>query len=85
VDRKALTELLGRVASGEVAVDEACERLRLLPFDGVTGDSNDKGTAQHGDIATVDHHRELRSGIPEIIYGESKSAAEIIAISRLKS
>ena len=53
-----------------MSVDVALERLRILPFDDL------------GDMARVDHHRELRSGVPEIVYGESKTASEIVLLLR---
>lgn len=65
MDAEALRHLLEAVATGETTVVAASERLRVLPF------------ADLGDMAVVDHHRELRSGIPEIVYGESKTADEI--------
>ena len=47
--------------------DDAVARLRRLPFADVDG-------------ATVDHHRHLRSGLPEAIYGPGKSPAQCVAI-----
>ena len=47
--------------------DAAVARLRRLPFADVDG-------------ATVDHHRHLRSGLPEAIYGPGKSPAQCVAI-----
>lgn len=46
------------------------ESLRTLPF------------RQLGHVATVDHHRALRQGFPEVIYGEFKTAEQIVAIMR---
>lgn len=62
-----LKELLDSVRSGAVAVDDAMAQLRELPF-------QDVGCAH------VDHHRELRLGIPEVIYGEGKSSEQIVRI-----
>jgi len=62
-----LKELLHAVQSGETTVDDAVERLRHFPF-------QDLGCAH------VDHHRELRQGMPEVIFGEGKSAEQIIRI-----
>lgn len=47
--------------------DDAVARLRRLPFSDVDG-------------ATVDHHRHLRSGLPEAIYGPGKTPAQCAAI-----
>ena len=49
-------------------MEQAAEELRALPF-------RDLG------FARVDHHRALRTGVPEVIYGEGKTAAQIAAIS----
>ncbi len=60
-------ELLDSVKQGVVTVDDALEQLRHFP-------SQDLGCAQ------VDHHRELRQGMPEVIFGEGKSVEQIIRI-----
>jgi NCAIR mutase (PurE)-related protein len=62
-----LRKLLESVRAGEIELGEAFERLRALPY-------RDVG------VASVDHHRSLRLGVPEVVYGESKSAAQILAI-----
>ncbi len=59
-----IRELLGAVSQGKTSVDDALERLRHLPF-------QDLGCAQ------VDHHRELRQGMPEVIFGEGKDVDQI--------
>src|SRR6185503_19504687 len=48
---------------------DALEALRRLPFRDVGG-------------ATVDHHRALRQGVPEVIFGEPKTAQQIVAIAQ---
>jgi NCAIR mutase (PurE)-related protein len=63
-----LRNLLDRVRSGALAVDEALTELELLPFEDI-------------DYARVDHHRKLRQGIPEVILGEGKTAEQIAGIS----
>jgi hypothetical protein len=57
-------ELLGRVAEGSLSPAAAADALRRLPF-------GDLGSAR------LDHHRHLRQGIPEAIYGPGKSAEEV--------
>lgn len=64
----ALQELLAKLQAGTLSVEETAARLRDLPFEKV------------GELARVDHHRQLRLGAPEIVYGESKSAEQIAAI-----
>ncbi len=61
-------ELLERVQGSEVSVEEALETLRQLPF-------RDIG------VATVDHHRALRQGVPEVIFGEKKTVDRISRIT----
>ena len=63
-----LKELLARVAAGEVSVEAALDDLRRLPFE-------DLG------FARVDHHRELRQGAPEVIFGGGKTPEQIAAIA----
>ncbi len=63
--------MLRGVADGRVAVDDAADRLRELPYHPV---AHQTGTT------VVDHHRELRTGIPEVVFGESKTAEQIAQI-----
>lgn len=67
VDRQALKKLLQQVRGGKVGVEKALDRLRMMPMD-------DLG------YATVDTHRALRRGFPEVIYGPGKTAEQIIGI-----
>ncbi|WP_260705276.1 nickel pincer cofactor biosynthesis protein LarB [Edaphobacter flagellatus] len=69
MNRSTLLDLLAAVERGEVAPAAAAERLSSLPFE-------DIGHAR------IDHHRTLRSGLPEVIYAAGKSpeqTAEIFA------
>jgi NCAIR mutase (PurE)-related protein len=68
VNASALRKLLGKLQDGTLTVDEVTDSLQMLPYESV------------GDMALVDHHRELRIGAPEIVYGESKSAEQIAKI-----
>ena len=63
---KTLT-LLNNVKSGEVTPEEALLRLKTQPFEDVG-------------YAKIDHHRELRHGINEVIYGEGKTTEQIAGI-----
>jgi NCAIR mutase (PurE)-related protein len=63
----ALRKLLQEVRSGAVSPDEAVARLRHLPFE-------DLG------FARVDHHRRVRSGMPEVIFSQGKSPAQVARI-----
>jgi len=62
-----LRELLTLVRSGELDVDAALERLRTFPYEIM-------------EDATLDHHRALRQGFPEVIMGEGKEAGQISRI-----
>jgi hypothetical protein len=64
-----LRRLLEQVAKGELSADAALEECRSLPFE-------DLG------FAKIDHHRPLRSGLPEIVFGEGKSAEHLIEIAK---
>lgn len=68
MDPNLVRELLERVRASDTSVDEALEVLQRLPF-------RDLG------FATVDHHRALRQGVPEVIFGERKTAEQIIGIA----
>lgn len=59
-----LRKLLAQVARGDVPIDGAIDRLRHLPFENV-------------DFARIDHHRALRCGMPEVIFGEGKTARQV--------
>ncbi|MGH7863747.1 MAG: nickel pincer cofactor biosynthesis protein LarB, partial [Candidatus Binataceae bacterium] len=67
--QERIRQILERVAAGRITPARAIGALRDLPFE-------DLG------FAKVDRHRTLRRGIPEVIFGEGKSAAQIIAIGR---
>ncbi len=69
MDERHLAELLDDVAAGRVSVPEAVDGLRSLPFEDVPG-------------AKVDHHRELRTGQAEAIYGPGKTPQQVADIAR---
>lgn len=64
---QAIERLLKDVSEGRTQVSEALERLRHLPFE-------DLG------FAKLDHHRALRTGMPEVIFAEHKTEAQVSAI-----
>jgi NCAIR mutase (PurE)-related protein len=71
VNAESLRKLFAGVRAKKITPDEAVARLRHLPFE-------DLG------FAKVDHHRALRAGMPEVIFGKSKSPRQVAAIfSRL--
>jgi NCAIR mutase (PurE)-related protein len=66
--RERVRDLLGKVADGSVSPDRALDDLDKSPFESI-------------DFATIDHHRAIRQGFPEVIYGEGKTASQIVAIA----
>ena len=62
-----IRRILEQVAAGRMSASGALRRLRHLPFE-------DLG------FAKLDNHRTLRRGIPEVVFGEGKCAAQIAAI-----
>jgi pyridinium-3,5-biscarboxylic acid mononucleotide synthase len=63
-----LRVLLGELAGGTLTVDEAERRLAWSPVEELP-------------FATVDHHRALRQGFPEVVFGQGKTAEQIVAIA----
>lgn len=65
---KKLKNLLEKVKCGEIEVSDALESLRTLPFE-------DLG------FSKIDHHRQLRTGFPEVIFCEGKTDDQVAQIS----
>ena len=61
-------DLLARVADGRTSPDHALKDLAKEPFESL-------------DFATIDHHRSLRQGFPEVIYGAGKTPEQVVAIA----
>ena len=68
MSQQDIRSILQAVRDGELSPDEAMTRLKLEPF-------QDLGYAK------VDHHRELRQGVSEVIYGAGKTPEQIIGIA----
>jgi NCAIR mutase (PurE)-related protein len=69
LDSHRLRALLEDVREGRVDLDDAVDRMAKMPFVDTGG-------------ARIDTHRAIRQGIPEVIYGEHKSAEQIVEIAR---
>ena len=67
MNRLQIETLLNEVRDGHTNVDEALDRLRDLPFE-------DMG------FAKLDHHRHLRTGMPEVIFASVKTTQQVTAI-----
>ena len=70
MDRTQLAQLLDQVRAGIVAPEEAARRIGALPF------------VEVAQAVVLDHHRELRTGVPEMVYGASKTAEQIVLAMR---
>src|SRR5579872_3600743 len=68
MDRAQLRQLFEEVRSGGTDIEAALDRIRHMPFE-------DLG------FAKVDHHRALRHGMPEVVFGLGKTAGQIVAIA----
>jgi len=68
LDKLEIRRLLEAVSSGETSVDDAVLRLKMAPFEDL-------------DFAKVDHHRALRQGAAEVIYGSGKTPEQISKIA----
>lgn len=69
MNSESIKALLKEVQSGDTSPDEALQKIKTLPFE-------DLGYAR------VDHHRCLRTGVPEVIYCAGKTTAQIVGIAR---
>jgi hypothetical protein len=67
MNEKRLKKMLTSVSTGQVSVDNALSQLKYLSYENLS-------------YAHVDHHREIRKGFPEVIYGEGKSVQHTIGI-----
>lgn len=67
MDHNLLTAILKSVANGQLAVADAVEKLSHMSFEDI-------------EFAHVDHHRSLRKGFPEVIFGQGKTADQVIGI-----
>jgi NCAIR mutase (PurE)-related protein len=68
METKKVKKILKSVKTGEVTINKALELLKHLPYEDVG-------------VAKVDHHRELRHGIPEVIFAEGKDPKDIRVIA----
>ena len=68
METEKLRTLLEEVKGGEIAVDDALQSLRTLPFE-------DLG------FSKIDHHRQLRTGFPEVIFCQGKTVEHVKQIS----
>ncbi len=64
MNREGLKKILEELSEGKINVDDAIEKLKYFPF-------SDLG------FARIDHHREIRTGYPEIVFCEGKTIEQV--------
>ncbi len=69
MENEHIRQILTEIENGTLSADEGYSRLKLSPFE-------DLGYAR------VDHHRRIRQGVPEVIYGASKTREQMEGIVR---
>jgi NCAIR mutase (PurE)-related protein len=69
MDKSKLEKILQQVQGGETSVDQALQKLESLPFEDL-------------DFARLDLHRDLRQGIPEVVFCQNKTPDQIIQIMK---
>ncbi len=67
MDLETLNRILRDVAAGKTSVEDAALKLSNIPFEDI-------------DYAHIDHHRSLRKGFPEVIFGQGKTPEQITGI-----
>jgi hypothetical protein len=65
--RERVRSLLEDVAAGRASIEQALQHLDAAPTESLG-------------FATIDHHRALRAGYPEVVFGEGKTVAQVVAI-----
>ena len=68
MNQEHIRQLLEQVATGNLEPDKALEQLRDLPFENLG-------------FAHIDHHRALRTGFPEVIFGQGKTREQVLSIA----
>lgn len=64
-----IKKILDSVKKGIISVDDAVRKLKHLPYEDIS-------------FAKVDHHRQLRQGVPEVIYAEGKTEEQVVTIAK---
>lgn len=68
MDQDRLKQLLNQYKDGDLSLENAVDRLRHLPYEDLQ-------------FANIDHHRSLRQGFPEVIFGQGKTAGQVTLIA----
>lgn len=67
MDRNRLKKILADVQSGETSLDHALDQLKSFPYEAIG-------------FATLDHHRSIRQGFPEVIYCTGKTDTQVLTL-----
>ena len=74
MNEKQITELIAKLKADEITEADFINKLKVLDTEDVHG------------FASIDHHRALRTGFPEVIFAEGKTVEQVVEIFiRLKS
>ena len=68
IEEARLRAVLEQLKQGDIGVDDVVSRLRNLPYEDL-------------DFAKVDHHRSIRQGFPEVVFGQGKTPEQIASIA----
>ena len=63
-----LLDTLDKVKSGAISTEDALRELSILPYEDLS-------------FAKIDHHRNIRTGFPEVIFGRGKTVEQIVIIA----
>jgi len=65
MNQSELKTILTKIYKNKLTPDDAIKKLRNLPYENIN------------DFAKIDHHRELRNGLPEVIFSQGKSIPQL--------
>ncbi len=68
MNREQIKRLIEEARAGRVEIDQVVDRLAALPYENI-------------EFARIDHHRDLRAGFPEVIFGQGKTVPQIASIA----
>ena len=68
MEQDRLRTLLHKLTNGELSEDQVFDQLKMLPFESLNG------------FANLDHHRSLRTGLPEVIFAQGKTPDQVVEI-----
>ncbi len=69
MDSQKIKKLLESVSSGRLSPEKALSQLKHLPYEDIS-------------FAKIDHHRQIRQGIPEVVFAAGKKVDDVVAIAR---